>query len=115
MSPAWSYAGECGVEKCYTLERCPEFQISDEENLYVADGDENRLLAGWKPKPCDFRKYSEARDGDDLMILFECNFCVFCKVTGRLVDINNQHKDRHLMGCIRRLSWMLSGVGPVKL
>ena len=57
------------------------FHISDEENLYVGEGDEDRLRSGWKPKPSDLRKYSEARDGDDLMISFECDFCIFTKIT----------------------------------
>jgi hypothetical protein len=64
--------------KCYTLESGgPSFQVSVEQNLYAAEGDEGRLLAGWKPKASDLRKCSEARDGDDLMVPFECNFCVF--------------------------------------
>lgn len=36
------------------------------------------------------------------MVSFECDFCVFAKITGRLSSIDNQ-KDRHLMGCIRRV------------
>jgi hypothetical protein len=90
----------CG--ECYTSESCPRFYVSDEENLYVAEGDEDRLLAGWKPKPSDFKKFSEARDGDDLMISFECDFCVFSKVSGRLVNLESI-SDVHLMGCIRRV------------
>jgi hypothetical protein len=90
----------CG--SCYTSENGPEFPVSDEENLYVADGDEDRLLAGWKPKPSDQRKYSEARDGDDLMVSFECDFCVFAKITGRSPDMTTC-PDLHLMGCIRRV------------
>ena len=47
-------------------------------------------------------KYSEARDGDDLMVSFECDFCVFAKVTGRLV-CRDDSSDAHLMACIRRV------------
>jgi hypothetical protein len=78
------------------------FHISDEENLYVGEGDEDRLRSGWKPKPSDLRKYSEARDGDDLMISFECDFCIFAKITNRL-PVRLDSKDDLLMGCIRRI------------
>ena len=65
-------------------------------------GDEDRLLAGWKSRSSDVRKYSEARDGDDLMISFECDFCVFRKITGRGVNMEDD-SDRRLAGCIRRV------------
>jgi hypothetical protein len=85
------------------LESGPDFQVSDEDNFYVTEGDEDRLLAGWKPKPSDLlRKYSEARDGDNLMVSFECNFCMFAKITGQLV-VARSTPDLHLMGCIRRV------------
>ena len=76
--------------------------MSDEENLYSVEGDEDRLMAGWKPKRSDLRKYSEARDGDDLMVSFECDFCVFAKISGRL-PLSGSESDSHLMGCIRRV------------
>ena len=90
----------CG--KCYTSEHCPDFFTSDEENMYAEEGDEDRLAAGWKTRAGDVRKYAEARDGDDLMVSFECDFCVFAKVTGRLAEVNNT-KDLHLLECIRRV------------
>jgi hypothetical protein len=86
--------------RCYTSKNGPSFQVSDEENLYVAEqGDENCLSAGWKPKPEDLKKHSEARDGDDLIVSFECDFCSFAKVTGRLLYWDAS-ADVHLMGCI---------------
>ena len=90
----------CG--KCYTSEHCADFFMSDEENRYAEEGDEDRLAAGWKTRTGDVRKYAEARDGDNLMVSFECDFCVFAKVTGRLSELNNE-KDLHLLGCIRRV------------
>ena len=90
----------CG--KCYTSENGPDFFISDEGNLFTPEGDDDRLTAGWKPKGSDHKRYTEARDGDDLMISFECDFCVFFKITGRPRDIGNP-RDSHLMGCIRRV------------
>ena len=90
----------CG--SCYTSEETPSFHVADNENLYAPDGDDDRLTAGWKPKEGDRNRYSVARDGDDLMISFECDFCVFEKITGRMV-VATSDRDRHLMGCIRRV------------
>ena len=90
----------CG--NCHTSNDGPVFYVSDEENLYCAEGDEDRLMAGWKPRASDHRKYSEARDGDDLMTSFECDFCVFSKISGRIPNPDSE-KDTHLMCCIRRV------------
>ena len=91
----------CG--KCYTSTIGSDFHVSDPENLFAEEGDEDRLLSGWKLKDSDRNRYGEARDGDDLLVAFECDVCVFGKVTGRAFsDINNQ-SDVFLMSCIRRI------------
>jgi hypothetical protein len=66
------------------LESGPDFQVSDEDNFYVTEGDEDRLLAGgWKPKPSDLlRNYSEARDGDNLMVSLSATFACLLKSQG---------------------------------
>ena len=93
----------CG--KCYTLESTNDFHVADPENLFSEEGDEDRLQAGWRTKESDKRRYSEARDGDDLLIPFECDFCVFAKITGRpLVLENISAEDVFLSKCIRRVS-----------
>ena len=78
------------------------------------EGDENRLLSGGSQNRAITGKYSEARDGDDLMISFECDFCVFQKIVGRMPDQGVQN-DRHLMGCIRRVILDAFGVVHAKL
>ena len=90
----------CG--SCYSSAETPTFHVADEENLYMADGDDDRLTSGWKPRAGDRNKFSVARDGDDLMISFECDFCVFEKITSRVVSPDSD-RDVHLMGCIRRV------------
>jgi hypothetical protein len=77
--------------------------VADPENLFLEEGDEDRLLAGWKIKTSDKNRYSEARDGDDLLVPFECDFCIFCKVTGRVCTPDTMPSDDHLMSCIRRV------------
>ena len=91
----------CG--KCYSLETTNGFHVADPEKLFAEDGDEDRLMSGWKVKSGDRNRYSEARDGDDLLVPFECDYCVFCKLTGRCyLDVGND-KDTNLMKCIRRV------------
>ena len=91
----------CG--KCYSLEATNDFHIADPENLFAEAGDEDRLMSGWKVKAGDRNRYSEARDGDDLLVSFECNYCVFCKITGRRYPGASNVFDTYLMSCIRRV------------
>ena len=87
------------------MESTNDFHVADPENLFSEEGDEDRLQAGWRTKESDKRRYSEARDGDDLLIPFECDFCVFAKITGRpLVLENISAEDVFLSKCIRRVS-----------
>ena len=90
----------CG--KCYTSSPDHTFHVSDSENLYTEAGDEDRLKSGWKTKAGDKNRYGEARDGDDLLVAFECDTCVFAKVVGRLPVVTFE-KDIFLMACIRRV------------
>ena len=76
----------CG--SCYTSAPSPDFFTADPDNLFSDEGDENRLVSGWKPKASDKCRYRQARDGDDLMVAFECDYCVFRKVYGRPPDIS---------------------------
>ena len=90
----------CG--SCYTSDPSHDFHIADPENLFSEDGDEDRLRAGWKQKDGDRNRYANARNGDDLLVAFECDFCVFGKVKGR-VPLPELPSDSFLMACIRRV------------
>ena len=85
------------------MEERDDFHVADTENLFSEEGDEDRLKAGWKVKESDRNRYSEARDGDDLLVPFECDFCVFIKITGRLYKKQGARSDDYLMSCIRRV------------
>ena len=92
----------CG--KCYTSETANEFHVADPENLFTEEGDEDRLESGWKRKESDRKRYGEARDGDDLLVSFECDMCVFAKLTRRAFrDPPSIASDLFLMSCIRRV------------
>lgn len=65
--------------------------------------DEDRLLSGWIPRRSDVDKFVSGRNGDDLLISFECDFCVFGKVFDHDPDVNSE-KDNFAMACIRRIN-----------
>lgn len=77
------------------------FHVADPENLRSEDGDENRLVTGWKLKGIDKRRFCVARDGDDLLVSFECDICIFAKIYSRLPD-SGVDNDKFVLGCIRR-------------
>ena len=91
----------CG--KCYSLDRTNDFHVADPENLFAEDGDNDRLTSGWKVKSGDRNRYAEARDGDDLLVPFECDFCVFSKLTGQCYPGVDNFSDTNLMACIRQV------------
>jgi hypothetical protein len=89
----------CG--NCYTSAPNPNFFTADPDNLFGDRDEGNRLVSGWKPRKSDQKRYRSARDGDDLLVAFECDFCVFGKVFERPPDLSLS-ADQLGMACIRR-------------
>ena len=49
-------------------------------------------------------KFHTARDGDDLLVSFECDFCIFSKLYRRLpYEMEGSDTDEFAMACIRRV------------
>ena len=100
---------------CYTsASYYPDFFTADPDNLFSdEEGDENRLVTGWRPKESDKGRYREARNGDDLLVAFECDYCVFRKVYERPLPNESSAIDLFGMACIRRIIldafWSRSG------
>ena len=69
----------------------------------VGEDDEDRLLSGWIPRKSDAKRFAQARDGDDLMVSFECDLCIFWKLYGRAPSSESE-TDRFGMDCIRRVN-----------
>ena len=69
----------------------------------VAVDDEDRLLSGWIPRKSDVAKFGQARDGDDLMVTFECDLCIFWKLYRRGPSYSNP-TDKFGLDCIRRVN-----------
>jgi hypothetical protein len=66
--------------KCYTSAPSPEFVVGGIEPARLNDEDEDRLSSGWARRPEDSTRFRSGRDGDDLMVSFECDECVFGKL-----------------------------------
>jgi hypothetical protein len=65
--------------------------------------DEDRLLSGWVPRKSDHARFMEARNGDNLMISFECDRCIFWKLYHRAPEATNE-QDKFRLDCIRRIN-----------
>jgi hypothetical protein len=92
----------CG--KCYSSKNELEFFIADEAQLLTAaDGDDDRLASGWIARKDDKDRYVDARDGDDLLVSFECDVCIFQKLWDR--EPNSELEvDKLAMMCIRHVN-----------
>ena len=92
----------CG--KCYSSKNELEFFIANEVQLLTpADGDDDRLASGWITRKDDKERYVDARDGDDLLVSFECDVCIFQKLWDR--EPNSELEvDKLAMVCIRRVN-----------
>ena len=79
------------------------FMASGNQPL-VEKEDEDRILSGRKPRKSDVGRFVMGRNGDDLLVPFECDDdCVFGKLFGRDPDVTRNPKDLFAMGCIRRV------------
>jgi hypothetical protein len=65
--------------------------------------DDERLDGAWGARHRPKGEFTHARDGDHLMVPFECDYCIFFKLRGKVPD-PSQSKDNLLMGCIRRVN-----------
>ena len=65
--------------------------------------DEDRLMSGWVPRKTDHERFMEARNGDDLMVSFECDLCIFWKLYHRSPK-EDESEDKFRLDCIRRIN-----------
>lgn len=56
----------------------------------------------WRPA-LDQRPYAQARDGDHLLVPFQCDLCIFCNLTFRN-PLPDAPKDTLFLSCIRRIN-----------
>jgi hypothetical protein len=95
----------CG--KCYTSNPEVEFHVrpsSAELGAGGSDGaDAERLAVAWKRHAQSPHAFLRARDGDHFLVPFECDLCVFRKVSRRELR-KDSTRDKLLMACIRRVN-----------
>jgi hypothetical protein len=93
----------CG--KVYCFLPTPDFHIADEDGRDSgAANDEGIFTSGWRPQMDDDTRYKSARNGDDLMVPFECGWCIFGKLFKRTPDISGtSDSDLFAMCCICRV------------
>jgi hypothetical protein len=62
-----------------------------------------RVQRAWGNKPRAPVEYLVARDGDHLLVPFECNLCIFRKLQ-RYDPLSTLEQDRLLLACIQRIT-----------
>jgi hypothetical protein len=77
--------------------------VASDESLPSAADDEDRLISGWTRRRVDKGRFDSARNGDDLMVSFECDVCIFRKLYARDSNPRDQ-EDVFAMSCIRRIN-----------
>jgi hypothetical protein len=93
----------CG--ECYTSNPDILFQIKGRvEEEAERENDpliQERLTSAWGKKHRSEKDYKVARDGDHMLVPFECDLCIFRKLKSRNPLPGNQ-QDTLLMACLRR-------------
>ncbi|KAI2498168.1 hypothetical protein MHU86_16311 [Fragilaria crotonensis] len=61
------------------------------------------MVSGWSRRPEDPSRFRTGRDGDDLLVSFECDDCIFGKLYHSRPDMESA-EDSFAMACIRRIN-----------
>jgi hypothetical protein len=94
----------CG--ECYTSNHDVSFHVKQKEKFErksTSDEDQERLQRAWGNKHRAPDEYLRGRDGDHLLVPFECDLCIFRKLRGK-DPWSVSEQDKLLLGCIRRIS-----------
>jgi hypothetical protein len=90
----------CG--KFYTSNKEVEFVVNSLVPEVGNEADESRLQAVWNTRRQSKTEFHYARNGDHLMVPFDCDFCIFAKLSGSSGRAVNTDKDALMLACIRR-------------
>jgi hypothetical protein len=90
----------CG--KCYTLSNDVEFVVNGSAQDKANEEDQNRLEFRWGNIHQSKNDFHHERNGDHLIVPFECDECIFVKLQNFSTSSNNQEKDKLLLACIQR-------------
>jgi hypothetical protein len=76
-------------------------QFEERDNDVV---DEDRLQSMWGSKLQRPMDYKQARDGDHLLVPFECDACIYNKLGKTTITETNRNQDQLLRACIRQMN-----------
>ncbi len=91
----------CG--NCHRSYDEPDFFVATGENMRTGKGDEDRMTSGWARKKSEQSRFRSARDGDDLLVSVECDFCIVGKRFDHEPRATNE-KDKYALACFRRIN-----------
>jgi hypothetical protein len=110
-----NYASRCGIYtpcqkmwcgECYTSHPTILFHVRQKgsfEGHQSSEQDQERVTKAWGRKHRAPDEYLVGRDGDHLLIPFECDLCIFRKLRHHDPLITSE-QDKLLLACIRRIS-----------
>jgi hypothetical protein len=90
----------CGP--CYSSDNELNFHVASLEAQCPDEDDQDRISSGWRKRKDEAKRFLFGTAGDDLMVSFECDFCVFTKLHNRLPS-KELEQDKLAMACIRRI------------
>lgn len=88
---------------CYSSSKTIKFHTASDDTSSASQNDEDRLISGWKQRKGEAIRFDTARNGDDLLVSFECDVCIFRKLYHRDYNIASA-KDDFALSCIRRIN-----------
>lgn len=91
----------CG--ECYTSKNDVDFFVKTTPGFDDTQ-DSDRLQHVWGKRQASLTAFQVARNGDHLMVPFECDTCIFWKLRGSRPNPDESPQDKLLLACIRRIN-----------
>jgi hypothetical protein len=110
-----NFAHRCGVYapcqsmwcgECYTSNQEILFHVKSKENFgedESTDADKERLVRAWGTRHRPTTEFCIGRNGDHLLVPFECDVCIFRKLRRQSPNVRLE-QDKLLLACIRRIT-----------
>ena len=80
-----------------------DFHIHSQERVEEENDGQDRIESEWNKIHKSKDDFIHARNGDHLLIPFECDYCIFYKLKNHIPRLNHP-QDQLLMGCLRRMN-----------
>jgi hypothetical protein len=97
--------------KCYTSSPLVMFHIAQREGEGIdptgVNNDKDRMTSVWHQQSRDKNAFKRARKGDDIMVQFECDWCIFGKNYKRSPDPRHASDTSHGLHLMRHVGCIL--------